>query len=168
MLSIKTVSPSASAERLAEQVSAEMKKFFEEEQEQAIKRLREQGLYLFPSGSEIANNIYIEARDNQGAKFWIPMKESDELRDPVGRCISCGLTIGSKRGSACYMGCRNTNKRLYPLEGQPIILATLIGSDRKWVLTRERYRFTLTQQDGIPEKPKASSPKVKGILKNWI
>jgi hypothetical protein len=165
MLSIKTVSESASAERLAEQVQAETEEFFEQQKEKALKRLREQGLYLFPSGSEVnrTNSIYIELQDDQGGKFWVPLKQGDEIRDSIGRCISCGSSIGSKRRTACYMGCRNTETRLYPFEGQPVTLA-------KWVLRKGSNRFTLSEE----ERPRQPLPEVhprstlQSILTGWF
>jgi hypothetical protein len=171
MLSIKTLSGSASAERLAEQVQEETERFFEEQKENALKRLREQGLYFFPSGSEInrTNCIYIELYDEQGGKFWIPLKLGDEIRDSVGRCISCGLTIGSKQRSSCYMDCRNTDYRIYPLDGQPVTLAT--KSDKKWVLKREPNRFTLSQNHERPLQPVprvAPRSTLQSILKAWF
>ena len=170
MLSIKTVSESASVERLAEQVQEETDQFFEDQKDKALKRLREQGLYFFPSGSEVnrTNSIYIELRDEQGGKFWVPLKQGDEMRDSVGRCISCGLTIGSKRRSSCYMDCRNTEYRLYPLDGQPVTLAA--KSNTKWVLKREPNRFTLSHEGEPPPPLPEVAPRstLQSILKAWF
>lgn len=144
MLSIKSVSENASAERLAEQVQKETAAFFKEQKDQALKRLREQGLYFFPGESSDSNYIYIELHDEEGGKFLTPMKQGDELRDSVGRCISCGSSIGSKQRVSCYMGCRNAENRLYPLDGQPVRMA--VNSDKKWILTKESTRFILSQE----------------------
>jgi hypothetical protein len=168
MLSIKRVSESASAERLAEQVQAETEEFFEQQKEKALKRLREQGLYLFPSGSEVnrTNSIYIELQDDQGGKFWVPLKQGDEIRDSVGRCISCGSSIGSKRRSSCYMDCRNTEYRLYPLDGQPVTLS--INSDKRWLLKKEPNRLTLAQEEQQPLPEVTPRSTLQSILKAWF
>lgn len=151
MLSIKTVSENASAERLAEQVQKETAAFFEEQKDQALKRLREQGLYFFPGDAlSDSNYIYIELQDEEGGKFLTPMKQGDELRDSVGRCISCGSTIGSKQRVSCYMGCRNTENRLYPLDGQPVMMG--VNSDKKWILKKEPTRFILSQEALVARK----------------
>lgn len=151
MLSIKTVSENASAERLADQVQKETAAFFEQQKDKALKRLRERGLYFFPGDARSdANYIYIELQDEEGAKFLSPMKNGDELRDSVGRCISCGSTIGSKQRISCYMGCRNTENRLYPLDGQPVRMA--VNSDNKWILKKEPTRFILYQESLVSLK----------------
>lgn len=167
MLSIKTVSERASAERLAEQVQQETAQFFEQQKEKALKRLRQQGLYYFPSGSQaFRSNIYIELHDDEGGTFWAPLKEGDEVRDSIGRCISCGQTMGSTQRTSCYMDCRNTDYRLYPLDGQPVTLA--VKSEKKWLLKREPNRITLSQEEQKPPPEVTPRRTLQSILKAWF
>jgi len=86
MLSIKTVSASASAERLAEQVHQDHTKFCEEQEDNAIKKLREKGLY-FTRGyaSDVPDEpISVQTVDLHGAVFWLQLRREDEARDPLG------------------------------------------------------------------------------------
>ena len=177
MLSIKTVSESASAERLAAQVQEDTQKFFEQQEAYAIKALTKNGLYLFRSESaEIpAQTIHIQSSDTEGAPVWLKMKRDDELRDAEGRCLGCGLTIGSSRIEPCYLGCSKASSRIYPIVGQPVLLKQLSGRrcllkdlpDRSWILSKTpKGIFLYLLEEGTTEKLKPVSPKVIGILKH--
>jgi len=168
MLSIKTVSESASAERLAEQVKEDHAKFFEEQEDFAIKKLREKGLY-FSRGDAIEvpeDAISLQTADQHGAVFWLHLRRSDEVRDALGYCVGCGLTLNTSNRADCWIGCRNTAFRKHPSMGQSVPLKVL--SDRSiWTLTKKvkGVFLTLVNPD-YPEKLKAPSPKVVGILKH--
>jgi hypothetical protein len=136
MLSIKTVSESASAERLAEQVLQFNTEFFEEEEEHAMRGLRNRGIYIFPGDPEAPVSLHIQARDTGGAVFWLPLREGDEVRDAAGLCLSCRLPVNSKRRAPCFLHCRNASQRLYPTETKPVTLG-------QWILEREQKRTTL-------------------------
>ena len=169
MLTIKTVSASASAERLAEQVQQEHTKFFEEQEEFVIKTLREKGLYLTRGQAHGPPDqpISIETLDAQGGKVWLQMNGGDELRGASGACIGCGLTVGSSRKAACYMGCRNAQPRLYPPEGHSVPMKALRDGSI-WKLSklpRKGICLYLVAAGSPPEKLKAPSPRVVGILK---
>ena len=169
MLSIKTVSASASAERLAEQVQQENNKFFEEQEEFAIKTLREKGLYLTRglAHGPPEQPISVQTVDPQGGKLWLQMNDGDELRGVSGACIGCGLSVGSSRKLACYMGCRNAEPRMYPAEGHSVPLKALRDGS-VWTLSklpRKGIFLYLVPAGSPPEKLKAPSPKVIGILK---
>jgi len=136
MLSIKTVSESASAERLAEQVLELNAEFFEEQEDHALRTLRTKGIYIFPGDPEAPVSLYIQATDTGGADFWLPLREGDEVRDAAGLCLSCRLPVNSKRRAACFLHCRNASERLYPTETKPVTLAN-------WILARDDKRITL-------------------------
>ncbi len=136
MLSIKPVSESASAERLAEQVLKLNAEFFEEQEEQAVRGLRNKGIYIFPGDPEARTSLYIQATDTGGATFWLPLREGDEVRDAAGLCLSCRLAVNSKRRAPCYLHCRNASEHLYPTETKPVTLG-------QWILARDDKRITL-------------------------
>ena len=171
MLSIKTISESASAQRLADQVQAEHTKFFEEQEDFAIKALRQRGLYLTRGEAPeiLEDSISIEATDQEGGTLWLQMKRDDEVRGAEGTCIGCGLTIGSSTKAPCYMGCRNTSQRLYLSEGKLIVLKMLLDGSI-WTLSKKPKGAFLcySNPEGPPEKLKAPSPKVIGILKRSV
>jgi hypothetical protein len=167
MLSIKTVSESASAERLAAQVQQDTQRFFEEQETYATKALVKDGLYLFRSESaEIpAQSIRIQSSDAEGATVWLQMKRDDELRDAEGLCLGCGLTVGSSRVEPCYLGCSKASSRIYPAEGSPVLLKLLPG--RTWMLSKTSKGIFLSLiRQGQSPKLKPTSPKVIGILKH--
>jgi hypothetical protein len=167
MLSIKTVSVSASAERLAAQVQEDTQRFFEEQETYAIKALIKDGLYLFRSESaEIpAQTIRIQSSDAEGARVWLQMKRDDELRDAEGLCLGCGLTVGSSRIEPCYLGCSKASSHIYPVEGNPVILKVLPG--RTWMLSKTPKGIFLSLiKQGESQKLKPASPKVIGILRH--
>jgi hypothetical protein len=136
MLSIKAVSESASAERLAEQVLQFNAEFFEEQEEQAMRGLRVRGIYIFPGDPDAPISLHIQAMDAGGAALWLPLREGDEVRDAAGLCLSCRLPVGSKRRAACFLHCRNASERLYPIETKPVPLGD-------WILTRDGKRISL-------------------------
>lgn len=167
MLSIKTVSASASAERLAQQVHEDHTKFCEEQEENAIKKLRQQGLY-FTRGDAAdvpQEPISVQTVDLHGAVFWLQMRREDEIRDANGRCLGCNLPISTSYKGDCWLGCRHSAIRLFPSMSQSVPLATL--PDRSiWTLTKKaRGTFLTLAHPDHPEKLKAPSPKVIGILK---
>jgi len=169
MLSIKTISASASAERLAEQVQQEHNQFFEQQEEFAIKKLREKGLYLTRGQAHGPPDqpISVETVDAQGGKLWLQMNDGDELRGASGGCIGCGLAVGSLRKAACYMGCRNAHTRLYPVEGHSVPMKALRdgGVWKLYMLPRKGICLCLVAAGSPPEKLKSPSPRVVGILK---
>ena len=169
MLFINTVSASASAERLAEQVQQEHNQFFEEQEEFAIKTLREKGLYLTRGQAHGPPDqpISIETLDAQGGNLWLQMNHGDELRGASGACIGCGLSVGSSRKAACYMGCRNAHTRLYPPEGHSVPMKALRDGSvwKLYNLPRKGICLCLVNAGSPPEKLKAPSPRVVGILK---
>jgi hypothetical protein len=169
MLSIKTVSASASAERLAEQVKEDHQKFCQEQDEFAVKALRQNGLYLTRGDSEepCTDGIYIKTVDMGGGFFRLQLKLEDEVRDPSGLCLGCKLPISSTKKSDCYLGCRNTATRISPQANQSVPLSRL-ADGKTWTLTKtSRGIFlALIDPDSPPEKLKAPSPKVRGILKH--
>jgi hypothetical protein len=168
MLSIKTISESASAERLAEQVREDHVKYCEEQEENAIKKLRLKGLY-FTRGdaADLPDQpISVQSVDLHGAVFWLQLRREDEARDPLGYCIGCKLPLKSPDKAVCWLGCRNTALRLFPSMSQSVPLKKLPDGST-WTLTRKSRGIflTLTHPD-YPEKLKAPSPKVVGILKH--
>jgi hypothetical protein len=167
MLSIKTVSASASAERLAQQVHEDHAKFAEEQEENAIKKLRQKGLY-FTRGdaADVPDQaISIQTVDLHGAVFWLQMRRDDEVRDAHGHCIGCNLPLRTSYKADCWMACRNSTLRLFPSMGQSVPLATLPDGGT-WTLTKKsRGHFLTLVHPDYPEKLKAPSPKVVGILK---
>jgi hypothetical protein len=136
MLSIKPVTESASAERLAQQVLELNAEFFEEQEAHAMRGLRNKGIYIFPGDPEARIRLYVQATDAGGATFWLPIREGDEVRDAAGLCLSCRLPVGSKRRAPCFLHCRNASERLYPTETKPVTLAHSI-------LVRDDKRITL-------------------------
>jgi hypothetical protein len=167
MLSIKTVSASASAERLAQQVHEDHAKFFEQQEEFAMKYLRQKGL-SFTRGDAIdlpEQAISVQTTDLHGAVFWLNLRSEDELRDALGHCIGCKLSLNSSHKAECWLGCRNTAHRLYPSLGQSVPLK-LLADGSTWTLTKKlRGNFLSLIHPDYPEKLKAPSPKVIGILK---
>ena len=168
MLSIKTVSESASAERLAQQVQEEHATFFEEQEIFAMKALTQDGLVLIRGDAEevAPDKIYINTIDKDGGCFRLQLRRDDEVRDRSGFCIGCRLPLISSKKANCYLGCRNSATRLYPAENQSVPLLQL-SKDKSWTLskTSRGYFLTLLNPQGPPEKLKAVSPKVIGILK---
>lgn len=168
MLSIKTVSPSASAERLAEQVKQEDQKFFEEQEENAINKLKLKGLY-FTRGDAIdvpEDPISVQSVDLHGAVFWITIRRQDEIRDSLGYCIGCRLPLRTEHTADCWLGCRNSALRLFPFMSQSVPLKKL-PDGTIWTLTKKVKGIFLTLvHPDYPEKLKAPSPKVIGILKH--
>lgn len=168
MLSIKTVSASASAERLAQQVHEDHTKFCEEQEENAIKKLRQQGLY-FTRGDAAdlpEEPISVQTVDLHGAVFWLQMRREDEVRDSLGYCVSCKLPLRSPHTADCWLGCRNTALRLFPSMSQSIPLKRLPNGST-WTLIKKAKGLVLTLvHPDYPEKLKAPSPKVIGILKH--
>jgi len=168
MLSIKTVSPSASAERLAQQVHEDHIRFCEEQEEFAIKNLRQKGLYLTRSGSMggFEEAISVEAADKGGGILWLHLRQGDELRDSLGYCIGCGLPLSSSTKADCWLACRNMSLRLFPLMSQSVPLKKR-SDGSTWTLTKKsRGLFLTLVHADYPEKLKAPSPKVQGILKH--
>lgn len=168
MLSIKTVSESASAERLAQQVQEDHAKFFEEQEDFAIKHLVQKGLY-FTRGDSIDipdQPISVQTADLHGAVFWLQLRCDDEVRDSLGQCLGCKLPLSSSYKADCWLGCRNTALRLYPSIGQPVPLKKL-PDGRIWALQKKvKGTFLTIIHPDYPEKLKAPSPKVIGILKH--
>jgi hypothetical protein len=168
MLSIKTVSESASAERLAQQVHEDHTKFFEEQEDFAIKHLRQKGLY-FTRGDAAdvpEQSISVQTADKHGAVFWLHLRREDEVRDAQGQCIGCGLPLKSSVKADCWLACRNYTLRLFPSLGQSVPLAKLPDGST-WTLTKKsRGLFLTLVHPDYPEKLKAPSPKVTGILKH--
>jgi hypothetical protein len=136
MLSIKAVSESASAERLAQQVLELNAEFFEEQEDHALRTLRHRGIYIFPGDPEAPISLYVQTTDTGGADFWLSVREGDEVRDAAGLCLSCRLPVNSKRRAPCYLHCRNASEHLYPTETKPVILS-------QWILARDGKRITL-------------------------
>jgi len=167
MLSIKTVSPSASAERLAQQVQEDHTQFFEEQEDFAIKQLRQNGLRLIRGDSADLSdqNILIQTADQYGAVFWLQLRRDDEVRDALGYCLGCGLTLNASKKADCWLGCRNAAFRLYPSTGQSVPLKIL--PDRSvWTLVKKiKGLFLSLIHPDDPQKLKPASPKVIGILK---
>lgn len=167
MLSIKTISESASAERLAQQVHEDHTKFFEEQEDFAIKALRQRGLY-FTRGDAAdlpEQPISVQTADKHGAVFWLQMRRDDEVRDAQGHCIGCKLPLKSPYKADCWMACRNSTLRLFPSIGQTVPLKTLPDAST-WTLSKKSRGIVLTLvHPDHPEKLKAPSPKVIGILK---
>jgi hypothetical protein len=165
MLSIKTVSASASAERLAEQVHQDHTKFCEEQEDNAIKKLRAKGLY-FTRGhaSDVPDEpISVQTVDLHGAVFWLQMRREDEVRDAKGYCIGCNLPLTTSYKADCWLACRNSGFKLYP--SKPVPLKTL-SDGSTWTLTKKaKGCFLSLVHPDHPEKLKAPSPKVIGILK---
>ena len=168
MLSIKSVSESASAERLAQQVQEEHATFFEEQEAFAMKDLTQDGLVLIRGDAEevAEGNICINTIDADGGCFRLPLRRDDEVRDRSGFCIGCRLPLISSKKANCYLGCRNTAARLYPAENQSVPLLHML-TGKTWVLTKTpRGNFlTLLDPEDPPKKLKPASPKVIGILK---
>jgi hypothetical protein len=167
MLSIKTVSESASAERLAAQVKEDTQRFFEEQEAYATKALIRHGLYLFRGESPeiLPHSVRIQSSDAAEGIVWLQMKRDDELRDAEGLCLGCGLTIGSSRVEPCYLGCSKASSRIYPVEGSPVLLKLLPG--RTWMLSKTSKGIFLSLiRQGESQKLKPTSPKVIGILKH--
>jgi hypothetical protein len=168
MLSIKTVSASASAERLAQQVHEDHTKFCEEQEENAIKKLRQQGLYFTRGDAADLSDepIFVQSVDLHGAVFWLQMRREDEVRDKQGYCLSCKLPLSTAYRADCWLGCRNTAFRLFPSMSQSLPLKELSDGSR-WTLTKKAKGIflTLTHPDH-PEKLKAPSPKIIGIMKH--
>ena len=169
MLSIKTVSESASAERLAEQVKEDHAKFFEEQEEFAMNLMRQNGVTLLRGDAEelAEGNIYINTIDVDGGCFRLQLRKDDELRDTSGLCISCKLPLMSSTNADCYLGCRNTAVRLYLAEHESRSLLE-ISKGTSWVLSKTpRGTFlSLLGPESPPQKLKDPSPKVIGILKH--
>jgi len=168
MLSIKTVSASASAERLAQQVHEDHTKFCEEQEDNAIKKLRLKGLY-FTRGdaADIPEQaISVQTVDLHGAVFWLQMRREDEVRDSLGYCIGCSLPISTSYKADCWLGCRHSTFRLFPSMSQSVPLKKLPDGSN-WTLTKKaRGTFLTLVHPDHPEKLKAPSPKVIGILKH--
>jgi hypothetical protein len=64
------------------------------------------------------------------------------------------------------MDCRNTEYRLYPLDGQPVTLA--VKSEKKWLLKREPNRITLSQEEQKPPPEVTPRRTLQSILKAWF
>jgi len=168
MLSIKTVSESASAERLAEQVREDHQQFFEEQEENAIKMLRLKDLY-FTRGyaPDIPEQpISVQTVDLHGAVFWLQMRRDDEIRDSLGACLGCKLALNSAKKADCWLGCRNAGLRLYPALGQSVPLKVLPDGSIWTLVKKVKGIFLTLVHPDTPEKLKAASPKVIGILKH--
>jgi hypothetical protein len=167
MLSIKTVSASASAERLAQQVVEDHVKFFEEQEAHAVKKLRNAGLYLTRGDAiDVPDpSISVQTTDQHGAVFWLQLRREDELRDEHGYCIGCKLPLITSYSADCWLGCRHTTLRPNLAIGQSVTLKRL-DDGRIWTLTKkQRGNFLTLVHPDNPEKLKAPSPKVTGILK---
>lgn len=168
MLSIKTISESASAERLAQQVHEDHTKFFEEQEEFAIKNLRQKGLY-FTRGdaADIPEEaISVQTADKHGAVFWLQMRRNDEVRGAHGRCIGCNLPLMTSYKADCWLTCRNSTLRLFPSVGQSVPLAKLPDASTWTLIKKPKGIFLSLIHPAYPEKLKAPSPKVIGILKH--
>jgi hypothetical protein len=166
MLSIKPISESASAERLAEQVREDHAKFFEQQEEFAINLMRQNGLTLVRGDTAEVASIYIKTIDMDGGCFRLQLRSGDELRDSSGLCIGCNLPLTSSTKANCYLGCRNTAVRLYPDQYQSVSLLE-VAKDKSWALTNtpKGMFLSLLDPESPPEKLKNPSPKVIGILK---
>jgi hypothetical protein len=168
MLSIKTISESASAERLAQQVHEDHVKYCEEQEENAIKKLRLKGLYL--SRGDAADlpdqPISVQSVDLHGAVFWLQLRREDEVRDPLGYCIGCKLPLRTPHKEICWLGCKNSVLRLFPTPGQTVPLTRLPDGSSWSLIKKPRGLFLTLVHPDYPEKLKAPSPKVQGILKH--
>jgi hypothetical protein len=168
MLSIKTISESASAERLAEQVREDHTKYCEDQEENAIKKLRLKGLYFSRGNANQVpeQSISVETVDLDGAAFWLQLRSNDEIRDPLGYCIGCNLPITTAYKADCWIGCRNTGLRLYPAMSQSVPLKKLPDGSMWSLIKKTRGMFLTLVHPDHPQKLKAPSPKVQGILKH--
>ena len=167
MLSIKTVSASASAERLAQQVHEDHTKVAEDQEENAIKKLRLKGLYFTRGDAADVSDqaISVQTVDLHGAVFWLQMRREDEVRDAHGRCLGCNLPVSTSYKADCWLGCRHSALRLFPSMSQSVPLTTL-SDGSIWTLTKKSRGTSLSLvHPDYPEKLKAPSPKVIGILK---
>ena len=168
MLSIKTISESASAERLAQQVHEDHVKYCEEQEDNAIKKLRLKGLYLTRGdAADLPDQpISVQSVDLHGAIFWLQLRREDELRNPLGYCLGCTLPLKHSTRADCWLGCRNAALRLYPSMNESVPLKVLPDRSAWTLIKKPRGIFLSLIHPDYPEKLKAPSPKVVGILKH--
>jgi hypothetical protein len=111
------------------------------------------------------SSISVQSTDQHGAIFWLQLRREDELRDKHGYCIGCNLPPTTSYRTDCWLGCRNTTLRLCPALGQSVPLKR-VADGSTWTLTKKpRGNFLTLVHPDYPEKLKAPSPKVTGILK---